>query len=78
MTLKSRVATLEAALYERELDRCARFLAERYHEPVAEVRREIEAILARRQAGGEPLSPEELQQAEEVRQEIDAWENNHG
>jgi hypothetical protein len=76
MTLKSRVATLEQTFYERELDRCARYLAERYRCPVGEVRREIEEILARRQAGGGPsLSPEELQQAEELR---DVWEANRG
>jgi hypothetical protein len=79
MTLKTRLATLEAAQYERELDRHARFLAERYHLAVAEVRREIEAILARRQAeGGPPLSAEELKRAEELRHEIDEWEANRG
>jgi hypothetical protein len=78
MSMKTRLAALEVANYERELDRCARFLAERYHEPVVKVRQEIEAILARRQARGEPLSSEELQQVERVRQEMDAWEANRG
>jgi hypothetical protein len=79
VSLKTRLAVLEAQCYERELDRCARFLAERYHEPTSEVRREIEEILARRQAeGGPPLSPEELQQAKELRTEIDGWEANRG
>jgi hypothetical protein len=79
MSMKTRLAALEAAQYERELDRNSRFLAERYHQPVAEVRQEIEAIIARREAGGgPPLFQEELQQVEELRQEVDAWEANRG
>ena len=78
MSLKTRLAILEAANYERELDQCSRFLAERYRRPVAEVRQELEAILARRQAEGGPLSPEELQRAEAVRQEMDTWEGSRG
>jgi hypothetical protein len=77
MTLKGRIAMLEAAQSARELDCYARFLAERYHQPVADVRQELEAILARHQAGERPaLSPKELQQAEELRQEVQAWETS--
>jgi hypothetical protein len=78
MTLKSRIATLEVAQYEQELDRCVRYLAEKYRRPAAEVREELEAIARRREAEGGPLSPDELKQAEEVRQEMDAWEANRG
>jgi hypothetical protein len=79
MSMKTRLGALEAEYHERELDRCARFLAERHGLPVTEIRQEIKAVIARRQAGGNPpLSPEELQQAEELRQQVDTWEGNRG
>ena len=79
MSLKTRLAVLEAAHNERELDRCARYLAECYRQPYTEVRQEIEAIVARRQAEGSPsLSPAEQLELEEMRREMQQWENSRG
>jgi hypothetical protein len=76
VSLQTRVAVLEAALHERELDLCSRFLADRYRVPVAEVRQEIQELLARRQAEGRVLSPAEIKQAKELRQEMEQWESS--
>ena len=75
MSLKTRLAVLEAAFHARELDRYSRFFSERYHQPYTEVWQEIEATVARRKAEGDPpLSPEQLQELQELRQEMDEWE----
>jgi hypothetical protein len=73
MSMKTRLAVLEAANYERELDLYSRFLAERHCVSAVQARQEIKEILARRQAEGRELSPEELRGAEELRQEVEQW-----
>jgi hypothetical protein len=74
VTLKTRLIALEAAHDEAEIDRYASFLAARYQVSVIETRQAIKELLARRQAEGRVLSPEEIKQAGELRQEMAEWE----
>jgi hypothetical protein len=79
MSLKTRLAFLEAVNYEQELDRYARFLVEHHHGgSVADVRQQIKELVTRRKAEGTVLSPEELKQAEDLGRQVDAWEERNG
>jgi hypothetical protein len=75
MSLKTRLARVEAAHTAAQLDRYARFAAHRYRLPFDEVRQEIEAkALALRADPTRLDDPELRQQAAVLQQEIDEWE----